>query len=63
MSNHLMNNRLENVDSSHVLETINKWPSTRSKKWVENFVQTSCQQSDIWTIVSFRFHYSPASQI
>ena len=53
MSNHLMNNRLENVDSSHVLETINKWPSTRAKKWVENFVQTSRRQSDVWAIVVF----------
>ena len=53
MSNHLMNNRPENVDSSHVLETIDKWPSTRAKEWVENFVQTSHQQSDIWAIVIF----------
>ena len=53
MSNHLMNNRPENVDSSHVLETIDKWPSTRAREWVEDFVQASRQQSDIWTIVIF----------
>ena len=53
MSNHLMDNRPENVDSSHVLETIDKWPSTRAREWVEDFVQASRQQSDIWTIVIF----------
>lgn len=56
MSNPLMNkmnNRPESVDSSHVLETIDKWPSTRAKEWVENFVQTSRQQSDIWALVIF----------
>ena len=56
MSNPLMNkmnNRSESVDSYHVLETIDKWPSTRAKEWVENFVQTSRQQSDIWAIVIF----------
>jgi predicted nucleotidyltransferase len=56
MSNPLMNkmnNRPENVDSSHVLETIDKWPSTRAKEWVENFVPRLCKQPDIWTIVIF----------
>lgn len=59
MSNPLMNkmnkinNRPESVDSSRVLETIDKWPSTRAKEWVENFVQTSRQQSDIWALVIF----------
>lgn len=56
MSNPLMNkmnNRPESVDSSHVLETIDKWPSTRAKEWVENFVQASRQQSDIWALVIF----------
>ena len=48
-----MNNRPESVDSSHVLKTIHKWPSTRAKEWVENFAQTSRQQSDIWAIVIF----------
>lgn len=56
MSNPLMNkmnNRPESLDSSRVLETIDKWPSTRAKEWVENFVQTSRQQSDIWALVIF----------
>ncbi len=56
MSNPLMNkmnNRPESVDSSHVFETIDKWPSTRAKEWVENFVQTSRQQSDIRALVIF----------
>lgn len=53
MNNHLMNYRLGNVDSSHVLATIDKWPSTRAKEWVENFAQTSRRQSDIWAIVIF----------
>ncbi len=48
-----MNSRPESVDSSHVLETIDKWPSTRAKEWVENFVQTSRRQSAIWAIVVF----------
>ena len=48
-----MNNKLESVDSSYILKTIDKWPSARAKEWVENFVQTSRQQSDIWAIVIF----------
>ena len=53
MIRNLTSNRPKNVDSLHFLETIDKWPSTHAKEWVENFVQRLCRQPDIWAIVIF----------
>ena len=48
-----MNNSLRKIDSSHFLESIEKWPSIGTKEWVENFVQMLCKQPNIWAIVIF----------
>ena len=53
MIRNLTSNRPKNIDSLRFLETIDKWPSTRAKEWVENFVLRLCKQSDIWAIVIF----------
>jgi len=53
MARNLTGNRQKNIDSLHFLKTIDKWPSTYAKEWVENFVQRLCRQPDIWTIVIF----------
>ena len=53
MIRNLTSNRPKNIDSLHFLKTIDKWPSTHAKEWVENFVPRLCKQPDIWAIVIF----------
>lgn len=53
MIRNLTSNRPNNIDSLRFLKTIDKWPSTYAKEWVENFAQRLCKQSDIWAIVIF----------
>lgn len=53
MIRNLTNNRPKNIDSLRFLKTIDKWPSTHAKEWVETFVHRLCKQPDIWAIVIF----------
>ena len=53
MIRNLTSNRPKNIDSLRFLKTIDKWPSTYAKEWVENFVPGLCRQPDIWAIVIF----------